>query len=282
MKKFNKVLGALGIACLLALPSLAQAGTGGSYATMKNAINSGNSSAIIAAIERTEKLPCGSCIDLVTPLIDDERKEVRDVAAWWLAKRAIREQVRDQMFERLLSGDTIAARNASEVLGRFAHPDALEALEIAIHDNSLGDEARVAAAEAIASIGHRDGKSVLEAALTSESAAVRAAAADALRGIRGNVEGLALVDALNDESPMVLQAAARSLGTMEEVAAVEPLLDVAADESLPDQVRIDAAWALGQIGDSSVADDLEVIAESASNSLVRSSARVAYHKVIAQ
>ncbi|MBK8718053.1 MAG: hypothetical protein IPN32_25480 [Deltaproteobacteria bacterium] len=182
MQTRKQILGvckALALVTALALPQVASAGKGASYASLRNAIATGNRDSILAEVERAEKLPCGPCVDLVTPLIDHDDAAVRDVAAWWLAKRGIRDQIRDQMFERLAGGDAIAARNAAQVLGRFAHPDALMPLELAIHDDALGDEARVAAAIAVGDIGDYRGKDVLEAAITSESAAVREAAARA-------------------------------------------------------------------------------------------------------
>jgi HEAT repeat protein len=275
----RRILTGITLSALFLAPVLAQAGTGATWATLNNAIRSNNQSAIIAAIERAEKLPCGSCIDLVEPLIDDDRREVRDVAAWWLSKRAIRDQIKDEMHERLLSGGTIQARNAAQVLGRFMHPGALSALEVAIHDDQLGDEARVEAVLAVGMIGHIAGKEILEAALTSESPEVRAAAADNLRAIRGNVDGLALVAVLSDESPEVIEAAAASLGTIEEKAAVADLVDVLVDTDLPDSARDKAAWALGQIGDGSASPALESVMKGDESSLVRSAARVAWHKL---
>ncbi len=259
----------------LAVPASAWATPGASYSSLKNAIASGNPSSIIGELEHAEKLPCGTCIDLVLPLIDSENARVRDAAAWWLSKRAIREQVRDDMFERLQAGDTIRARNAAEVLGRFMHPDALMALEIAVHDSSLGEEARVAAALAIGAIGHPAGKAMLEGAVTSESAAVRAAGARALRNIRGNVEGLALVPLLADPDDDVVREAALTLGTTREEAGVQGLLQVVTDLERPEFVRRDAAWALGKIQDGSARDTLRAVAKDDPSMLVRGAARAA-------
>ncbi len=275
----RSILTTITLGAMLLVPSLAEAGKGATWASLNNAINSGNQSAIISEIERAEKLPCGSCVDLVMPLIDDDRREVRDVAAWWLSKRNVRVLVREQMLERLLSGDTIKARNAAQVLGRFMHPGALSALEVAIHDDGLGDEARVEAVLAVGMIGHIGGKGLLEAALTSESDDVRAAAAGGLREIRGNVEAINLVPLLDDESPEVISAAALSLGTIEEVAAVEDLIDVIEDGDLPDQVRNDAAWALGEIGEGSAKDALAAVASDDASPIVRASARIAWNKL---
>jgi HEAT repeat protein len=274
--KTRNLLTTLTLGATLALPLPALAGKGASYASIKNAISSGNPDSIVAEIERAEKLPCGSCIDLVKPLIDADDARLRDVAAWWLAKRAIRDQVRDEMFVRLQSGDSESARNAAEVLGRFAHPDALMGLEIAVHDANLSGEARAAAATAIGSIGHYAGKAMLEGALTSEAAPVREAAARALREIRGNVDAALVVDLLSDESDSVALEAARTVGALREQTAVEGLAALVTDQSRDALVRRDAAWALGKIGDGAARDVLRSVSEEDPSMLVRGAARSAH------
>jgi HEAT repeat protein len=255
---------------------VAHAGKGATYLSIRNAIHSGSVDAILAEVERAEKLPCASCIDLVQPLIDHGDARVRDVAAWWLAKRAIRTQVRDDMFARLQSGDTVSARNAAEVLGRFMHPDALLPLEGAIHDGSLGAEAREAAATAIGTIGVPEGKVILEGALTSEQPTVRAAAAEALRHIRTNREAVAVVALLSDSHDEVVHQAALTVGHTREAVAVDDLLDVVSDPSgFSVSTRKAAAWALGKIGDPSAKEILSEVADTDPDMLVRGAARVA-------
>jgi HEAT repeat protein len=274
-RKLLSMLSAVVMAAALAAPSIAQAGKGASYLSIKSAITSGSIDAIVGEVERAEKLPCGSCIELVQPLIDHDDARVRDVAGWWLAKRAVRSKVRDDMFARLTAGDSVSARNAAEVLGRFMHPDALLPLEAAIHDGSLGDDARVAATTAIGTIGVPDGKAILEGALTSESAPVRAAAAAALRHIRGNVDAVALVPLLSDGDEEVVQESALTSGAMREPAAVGALADVVSDLSHDVGTRKAAAWALGKIGDPSARDVLDAVADDDPDMLVRGAARVA-------
>jgi HEAT repeat protein len=255
---------------------VANAGKGASFLSIRNAIHSGSVDGIIAEIERAEKLPCGSCIDLVEPLIDHNDARVRDVAAWWLSKRAVRSQVRDAMFDRLVSGDTVSARNAAQVLGRFMHPDALLPLEAAIHDGSLGDEARVAAATAVGMIGSPAGKPILEAATTSESPGVRAASAAALRQLRANTEAVVVVSLLADSHDEVVHQAALTVGALREAVAVDDLLRVVSDPSGYTVVtRKAAAWALGKIGDPSARDVLSDVADADPDMLVRGAARVA-------
>lgn len=269
------ILASLLVAAALSIPSVASAGKGASYLSIRSAVTSGSVDAIVAEIERAEKLPCGSCIDLVTPLIDHDSARVRDVAAWWLAKRAVRSRVRDDMFVRLSSGDTVSARNAAEVLGRFMHPDALLPLETAVHDASLGEEARVAATAALGTIGVPESKAILEGALTSESAKVRAAAATALRDVRGNVDAVALVPLLADAHEAVVHQSALTAGAMHEAAAVDGLMQVVGDLGHEPSTRKAAAWALGKIGDAAARDVLSAVADDDPDMLVRGAARVA-------
>jgi len=266
-------LGALAFGALA--PQTAQAGKGASFQSMRNAIASNSRDSILAELERAEKLPCAPCIDLVLPLVDHRDPAVRDVAAWWIAKRAIRDAVRDDMFARLQGGDSTAARNAAEVLGRFMHPDALMPLELAIHDDALSEEARTAAATAVGTIGDFRGKAVLEAAITSESASVRASAARALREIRGNVEAVAVVELLADEEEAVVREAVLTVGALRESSGVGSLADVVRDGTLSPNVRRDAAWALGKIGDGAARDVLAAVERDDESMLVRGAARAA-------
>jgi HEAT repeat protein len=277
MQHRNRTPMVLGLALALGalLPQVAEAGKGSSYQSIRNAIASNNRDTILAEIERAEKLPCGPCFDLVMPLVDHDDPAVRDVAAWWISKRAIREQVRDDMFTRLQGSDSIAARNAAEVLGRFMHPDALMPLELAIHDDGLSEEARAAAATAVGMIGDFRGKDVLEGAVTSESAAVRTAAAKALREIRGNVDAVALVDLLSDEEESVVREAVLTVGALREAAGLGALSDVVRDNTLSASVRRDAAWALGKLGDGAAREVLSAVSREDKSMLVRGAARAA-------
>src|SRR5207237_9456719 len=75
------------IALVVALATPAYAGKGGSATLIQQAIASHSQDAIIAEVERTEGLMCAECIQAVTGLTADNRFAVREVAAWWFAKR---------------------------------------------------------------------------------------------------------------------------------------------------------------------------------------------------
>src|SRR5687767_1080926 len=83
MKTFIKIAAV----AFLALSTPAFAGKGGSASKINSAIQSGSVDAIIAEVERAEALICGECVQMITNLTEHSRYEVREVAAWWFAKR---------------------------------------------------------------------------------------------------------------------------------------------------------------------------------------------------
>jgi len=108
------ILGSFAVA--LAVPSVAQAGRGGSPQAIQQAIAANSVDAIQAELERAEHLVCAACVDLVLPLVDHADHRVRQVAAWWLARRGAATQLQVSMLNRLSQSDSTAARNAADVL----------------------------------------------------------------------------------------------------------------------------------------------------------------------
>src|SRR5262245_6504820 len=145
------VVTVLGLALLL--PAAAQAGRGSSPAAIKSAINSGSVDAIQSELERAEHLLCASCVDLVLPLIDNDDVRIRQVAAWWLARRGIRRTVSAQMITRLTQPDSIKARNAADVLGELRQSSFIPVLGIALTNTTLDADARAHVARALGTIG---------------------------------------------------------------------------------------------------------------------------------
>src|SRR6185369_17576075 len=92
----------------------AVAGRGSSPQAVQRAVASGSPDAIKAELERAEHLVCVSCVDMVRPLIDSEDQGIRQVAAWWLARRGVARQIRVDMLNRLGQPDSVAARNAAD------------------------------------------------------------------------------------------------------------------------------------------------------------------------
>src|SRR5678816_590786 len=77
------------VTVLVALASPALAGRGSSPGAIQSAIASGGVDAIQSELERAEHLVCPSCVRMVRPLLDHPDQRVRQVAAWWLGRRGL-------------------------------------------------------------------------------------------------------------------------------------------------------------------------------------------------
>ena len=86
------VVAFLGIS--LAAAGTAVAGRGSSPQAVRWPFASGSPDAIKSELERAEHLVCVSCVDMVMPLIDNNDQGIRQVAAWWLARRGVARTVR--------------------------------------------------------------------------------------------------------------------------------------------------------------------------------------------
>lgn len=259
---------------LIGTTSVADAGRGGSYSRIANAINGGGSATIIAELERAERLVCPACVAPVMDLLDDDRFEVREVAAWWFARRAAKKaMLHDRSVERLATGDSIQARNAADILGTFRHPKAIAALSAAMSRGDLSAEARAHVAYALGIIGHDSANPALVQAMADESADVRLQAVTAWVAIRGQSQAAAALPLVNDSNVLVRRKATAAVGFFSDStgrAALEVLL-LEDDDSI---VRRNAAWALGQIGDAASRSALDQ-ATNDESSLVRATARAA-------
>lgn len=263
---------------VLALGGIAQAGRGGSAARIQNAINTRSTDAIIAEIERSERLICDACIAPVMGLLDDDRYEVREAAAWWFARRPVlKNALRDQSLADLAGADSRMARNAADVLGTFRHPEAVDALSAAAVRTDLTAEARAHAVRALGTIGVLAGDDALEAAMGDTDATVRFEALTAWIGIRGQTEAGAAVTLIADADATVRAKAAAVVGELRDAAGRVALeQQLASDPSAT--VRRNAAWALGRIGDAASRAVLETAATD-SSSLVRMTAKVAIYQL---
>jgi HEAT repeat protein len=272
---FSKILVAVVIS---ALAGTASAGRGGSAAKIQNAINSNSQDAIIAELERAERLVCDACIPSVMDLLDDDRYEVREAAAWWFGRRAsLKKQLTERSLGDLEGADSRLARNAADVLGTFRQVESVPALNAAMARTDLSTEARVAIARALGTIGSKQGMTGLTMAMSDGDAEVRLAALSAwinVRRVGGAAPAVALVD---DGDARVRAKAAAVLGETREAsgrAALEAQLSGDADPV----VRRNAAWALGRIGDPASRAALEA-AENDESSLVRMTAHAAKYQL---
>src|SRR5689334_5547693 len=106
------------VALTLLASSSAFAGKGGSAGAIQAAVKSGSTDAILAEVERAESLICEECIPTMVNLTEDNRVEVRQVAAWWFAKRPGSKAIMTaQMKDDLVGADSFHVRNAADFVG---------------------------------------------------------------------------------------------------------------------------------------------------------------------
>lgn len=263
-------------AVVLGLSSPAHAGRGGSSSRIQNAVATGSVDAIIAEVERAERLTCDSCTPIVMDLLDNDRYELREVAAWWFARRAaLRVQLHDRSVTDLAGSDSRLARNAADILGTFRHPNAIPALSTALARTDLSAEARASIAQALGTIGNQRGSVALATAMRDGDASVRLAAVTAWAKIRKQTNAAPVVALVGDANIEVRLAATAVVGGLRDGAARAALETAVVGDSDPG-VRRNAAWALGQIGDPASRPAL-VTATTDTSALVRSTAKAALY-----
>ena len=275
MKTMNTLFAAAAIATLtLGTGSVAEAGTGGSTGRIINAYNTGSSTAVIAELERAEGLVCGGCIEAVMTMLDDDRYDVREAAAWWFARRpAQKRELSDRSIAYLYGNDSVQARNAADMLGAFRHPVAIEALSQAATRSDLSAEARAHAVRALGIIAHMDANPALAAAMNDSDATVRLEALTAWLDVRHQPDAAPAVALIDDPDLMVRRKATAVVGGLKDVEARVSLEAVLASDPDP-AVRRNAAWALGEIGDPAARPAVQAATED-SSSLVRRTATAA-------
>src|SRR5690606_21202281 len=168
-------------ALVLGLSAPAEAGGGGSFAKIRAAAQHGNPDAIVAELERAERIPCSSeCMTFVMGLLEHESHYVRDGAAWWFARRpAQKVEVAERALSLLVTGNTFQVQSAADTLARVGHPRMIPELAAALTREGIGEDGRAAVARAIGELGHRSGNAALTAAMSDPSPLVRRAAVEA-------------------------------------------------------------------------------------------------------
>jgi HEAT repeat protein len=273
MKNIAKQLAAVAFTLCVAAPS-SFAGRDGSFAKIQAAAQSGSEQAVIAEVERAEHLMCDQCVSLLTSLTTDPRYGVREVAAWWFAKRpALNELMTTQMLDNLATGDSTNVRNAADYLGAVVAFTSLPALQTAYSNPALSLDAKLAIVNAVARMAHLSGNAILVAASHDQYADVRAAAADAWRNVRNQTSAAALVGLLADPDAHVRAEAVALMGGFKQQVATATLEQLVVKD--PDStVRRNAAWALGKIGSGTSGEAL-LTATHDSSGLVRGVAQQA-------
>ncbi|HTM21918.1 MAG TPA: HEAT repeat domain-containing protein [Kofleriaceae bacterium] len=264
---------AAGSFLFLAVPS-AHAGRGSNLSRVTSAVASGGSLTIRAELEQAERLLCPGCVTVIEPLLRDDRYEVREVAAWWFARRpAEKKALTEQSITALQGGDTVAVRNAADIVGTFRHPVAVPALNAAYARSGLGAEARLAIVRALGTIGVQGGNATLQAAMADTDAGVRYQALVSWQAIRQQANAQPALPLIGDADVNVRRKAAAVVGGFRDAGGRAALETVLLNDSDP-VVRRNAAWALGRIGDVASTDAL-VQAASDPSPLVRLTARAA-------
>jgi HEAT repeat protein len=267
----SKLAAAAFLVGLTAAPAVA--GKGGSAGKIRAAVASASVDAIIAEVERAESLMCEDCIDIMVRLTEDARYPVREVAAWWIAKRPTLHRVMTEQFTaELVTGDSQKVRNAADFLGASSTFRALPELRAAIR-REVDTEAKLAIVRAVDLLGNLGGNDVLTVAMADANAAVRAAAARAWRDIRGQRDAGPAAGLLADADAGVRAEAATVVGGLRHAAAAGALETLVVADPSP-IVRKNAAWALGKIGAASSRAALAQAANDPSG-FVRLAARAA-------
>jgi HEAT repeat protein len=271
------VVTTLGLA--LGAAGSANAGTGGNYSTIQQAIAANSVDSIKAELERTEFLVCAACVDLVTPLVDHPDARVRTVAAWWLARRAVSKSIQVQMLNRLSQPDSTAALNAADVLGEFHYVSSIPALGAAMSNPIFTGAARAEMAKALGTLGRSASTPFLTAGLSDSDALVRSASLIALRTIPGFRDGSVAAPLISDSDATVRSNAVVTVGMFKYAAGASALVTALGDSS--QTVRKQAAWALGEVGASTAVagGPLQNAAATDSSPLVRSLAKAALTKL---
>lgn len=237
------------IACVLVLGGTAQAGVGGSADKIRTAVQSGSQDAILAEVERAEYLMCPDCVSVVTDLLDDERPAVREVAAWWFARRpSIAQGFIDRSLTDLQGSDVKLARNGADLIAVFRNVKYIAPLSAALARTDLGGEARAHVAAALGRIGDKAVNPALAKAMSDGDAQVRLAAVQAWLAVRYQQGAAPAVPLVGDADANVRAAAAAALGEERE-ASGRTNLEAALATDKDAVVRRNAAWALGRIGD---------------------------------
>jgi HEAT repeat protein len=275
MRTMKQLFLAAAVAATLGLGGgTAEAGRGGSAARIQNAVATGSVDAIIAELERAERLICDACTPTVLDLLDNDRYELREAAAWWIARRPVlKTQLTERSIADLSGSDSRLARNAADILGTFRHPQAIPALAAAVVRSDLSAEARMAAARALGTIGHRNANTALTAAMNDSDASVRFAAATSWLQVRKQTSAAPVIGLIDDADATVRAKAAGVVGELRD-AGGRLALEAAVTGDADPNVRRNAAWALGRIGDEASRAALTA-ATTDSSSLVRQTAKVA-------
>jgi HEAT repeat protein len=274
----NAIVAAAASFTLLAALPAADAGRGGSDGVIRSAIRSNNADAIISAMEQSEDIPCNSdCMTMVMDLLDHDEYRIRQVAAWWFARRPAQMKEVAELATAWLSLDnSVDARNGADILGTFGYAKYIPVLSTAAVKPTLSAEARAAAVQALGNIANMDANPVVVQAMADGDAGVRLNAVKAWSNMLKQSDAQPVVALVADSDLTVRRVAVATVGKFR-VASARTALETALTDADP-ALRRNAAWSLGRIGDAASRDAL-LAATSDESSMVRMTAKVALSKL---
>ncbi len=249
---------------------------------IKSAAVSGAPMAIWEALEHGERVECLDCIPQVATLLyDPHSAKTREIAAWWLRRRALGVFGPGEVYEQTLTtlasdGDPLRRAYAAAALGEFLLSPGVAACAQAL---AADGDARVRAAAALA-LGrlNDDGAGALGVALSDGDPSVKLAALRAA-GIINSFSSLPAVAALTtDRTPEVRRSAVEVLDGLDAKDTVAAVAAVA-QKDVDAGVRAEACHALGTFGDASVRSILTSLAQSDPDTFVRDQAQIALRRL---
>jgi hypothetical protein len=250
--------------------------------SIKSAVISGAPTLIWETLEHGERVECLDCISAVAPLLYDSRSpKNREIAAWWLRRRAFGVfgpgEVYQQTLDTLGSDpDPVRRSYAAAAVGEFLFAPGVAAVTQAL---TADGDARVRAASASA-LGrlNSDGAGALGHAMSDSDPSVRLAALGAA-GIVNSFSSLPAVAGLTTDA--VPEVRRRALEVLDQLNAKDSVAAVAAvaQKDSDAGVRAMACHALGTFGDSSVRNILTSLSQSDPDQFVRDQASIALMRI---
>jgi len=243
---------------------------------MENAIRVGSPTLLVSMLEYGERVECHTCVPLLEErLLTSSNGEVREIAAWWLARRpfgfaAVYHDIRTVLAS---DSDPVRRARAAEALGNFADPHGVEHLSVAFTTDTVS-AVRVAAIHGIAEINAPSGLPFLSMALGDSDPAVQTAALQMITHVNFFSDYDALIPLLAHADGTMRRRAATVVGSLRVSAAVTALAAMLRGD-IDQGARREAAWALGRIGGGEARTALNEVLASSPPADVRNAINVA-------
>jgi HEAT repeat protein len=255
---------------------------------IKSAAASAAPTAVWEVLEHGEKVECLDCIAPVSLLIYDANARTREIAAWWLRRRAFGVfgpgEVYQQTLQTLASDpDPVRRSYAAYALGEFFAAPGVTACVTALSDSDA--RVRAAAASALGRLNN-DGAGALAQAFTDADPSVKLAALASAVIINGFSGVASLAGVLSDASADVRRNAVQVLDARGASSAIAPIL-ASAQTDADAGVRAAACHAVGSIAarspgmvdTTSLIAALLAISQNDSDGFVRDMAQIAIRRL---